>query len=383
MPAQVIREESFSPKEHMQELQEMHGQCVSLYLPLNGAQEGATLFPTRMRAALNKAKQLLTEEFGDEAGSEWPPEELTGFGQKVRRGPQYGGIAVFCCDGHTRIIHAPKQWNEGVHVGNEFYIRPLLSLLMRPAAFYLLALGEQNIRLLLCTSEGAKDVALSDDLPGNLTEATLFEQPDHNLEQRSTSGAMMTGKRGIRFGTSADEEKRDVYLRQFFSKLDASLRALLTSQQYPLMLAGVKRQLALYADVNTYEHLLGDHIEGSPKWLSSVDLYQLAGEAWAAFQKATEIEILKELDRADSQAKLVKDTIELLPAVESGRIHHLVLPEMETGDATDDMVNHLAVAALRLGTHVSVFSSHSVPGGSAAGILRYGREEKPVRARAS
>ena len=383
MPAQSIREEYFSPTVHLQQIQQLSGKCVSLYLPLDGAQEGSNVFATRMKAALKRARQRVAEEFGDEMASAWPPESLARFANQIRRGPQQGGIAIFFCDGQTRIFHAPKSWQEGVYVGTECYIRPLLPLLMRPKAFYVLGLSEQNVRLFLCTPEGIEDVTLPDGIPANLEEATHFEPPDHRLEHGSASGPMPGQERGIRFGTSADEEKHNVYLKQFFSKVDGALRPLLTRENYPLMLAGIKRQLTLYSGLNTYEHLLAHHIEGSHRWLSPDDLYQLANEAWEVYQETQESDILQELNDADSHAKLVKDAIELLPAVESGKIHHLVLPEREFGDATDEMVNHLAMAALRQRSRVSVLSHHAVPAASAAGILRYGRGQHNAKAKAS
>lgn len=378
-----IREESFSPSKHMQDLQETSGQCVSLYLPLNGAREGATVFATRLKAALKRAQQQLAEEFGEEAAANWPPKELTGFAKTLRKGPQNGGIAIFSANGKTRVYHAPEMWNEHIHAGTEFYIRPLLSMIMRPPAFYLLALSEQNVRLLRCTADSAEEVLLPESIPGNLAEATHFKQPDHRLEHGSASSHRQGDERGIRFGTSADEEKHDLYLRQFFSKIDSALRPLFTNQQHPLMLAGVKRHFTLYSDVNTYEKLLEQGVEGSPEWLSSLDLHLLATEAWEAYQKAVEAEVLKELNRADSQAKLVKDALKLLPAVEAGRVHHLVLSGEKSGDATDNLVNHLAIAALRQRSRISVLNNHSVPGGCAAGILRYGREERGTHAKAS
>lgn len=383
MPAQSIREEYFSSTNHLLDIQGMSGNCISIYLPLDGSKEGSNVFSTRMKAMLKRARQRILDEFGDEAASEWPPADLSGFADKLRHGPQQGGLAIFCCDGKTRVFYAPRTWDEELHVGAECYVRPLLLLLMGSEAFYLLALSEQKIRLLLCTREGGKSVSLPDDLPENLTNATLFEPPDHRLEHGSASGPMPGQERGIRFGTSADEEKHDLYLKQFFSQVDASLRALLTRHNYPLMLAGVKRQLALYSSISTYEHLLAHHVEGSPRWLSTDDLYQLSGEAWDAYRVSLEEEILQELGKADSQAKMVTDAIELLPAVESGKIHHLVLPERESGDARDEMLNHLALAALRQRTRISVLRHYSVPGGYAAGILRYGRGERSTRAMAS
>lgn len=380
MPAQVIREESFSPAEHLQELQERSAACISIYLTLNGAQEGTTLLSIRMKAALKQAKKRLAKEVGDDAATGWPPAELTRFAQQARRGPQHGGLAIFSRKGRTLVLHSPKIWIEGVYVGTEYYIRPLLSLLTRPFAFYLLALGEQNVRLLRCTVEGAVEVMLPEGMPRNLDQAVGFDQPDHTLENRSASGTAKTGRSGIRFGTGADEEKHEIYLSQFFSQIDAALRPLMTNQQYPLMLAGVRRKLALYSTVNTYEHLLNHHVEGSPKWLSTSDLYELAKSAWEAYQQTIEEDILRALVEADARAKLVKDVLELLPAVESGRVHHLVLPEHKAGDATDDMLNHLAVAALRHGSLISVLGNQSVPGGYAAGILRFGREESKAKA---
>lgn len=383
MPAKALHEEPLSAAQHLQELQEVTGQCLSLYLPVNAAQQGATLFRSRIKAALQKAQKQAAATFGEAAASIWPPPELTSYAQHLRGSSQYGGIAIFSSPETTRVFHAPKMWNEGVHAGNEFYIRPLLSLLMHPSAFYLLCLSKNNVQLRLCTLEGDAEVKLPGRIPDNLDEAMLFKQPDHRLEHGSASGPMPGQERGIRFGTSADDEKHALYLKQFFSQIDTSLREVLTPQPYPLMLAGVKEQLALYSTVNTYEHLMPETIEGNAEWLSSANLYELALKTWQEHQQASEAAILQEINEADSHAKLVKNSLELLPAVEQGRIHHLVLPEQETGDASDELLNHLALEGLRQRSRVSVLAHQPIPGGYAVGVLRYGREAGQREAKAS
>lgn len=84
-----------------------------------------------------------------------------------------------------------------------------------------------------------------------------------------------------------------------------------------------------------------------------------------------------------SHATGAKDILELLPAVESGKINYQIIPEYKFGHATDEMMNHLAVVTLRKQGRVSVFRSQSLPAGHAVGILRYGREPKRKQAKAS
>lgn len=383
MSLNVIREEAFSPMEHINDLLLAEGQCVSIYLPLNSPQEGRNPFRTRLKNALNQAGQRIRDTFGQNAETNWPPADLVRFAEQRRRGPQRGGIAIFSCSGQSRVLYATKAWDETLYAGDEYYIRPLLSLLMQPAAFHLLTLNEQDRRLLLCTREGGREIELPPNVPRNLDETLLFKQPDHRLEHGSASSSMPGDERGVRFGTSADEEKHNLYLRQFFRRLDAALHSLLMHRQYPLMLAGVKRQLALYTSVNTYPHLLRQHVECSSKWLSSADLRQLAERSWGTYEVALEEDLKKEIDDADKHAKLIKDMLELLPAVEAGKIHHLIIPEHKFGDATDEMMNHLAVVTLRKQGRVSVFRNQSLPAGHAVGILRYGRESKGKQAKAS
>ncbi len=378
MPTQATHVERLNPMEHLRELQDLTGQCVSIYLPRNAGQKGPALFANQAKSALRRAGERLADEFGESAAKEWPPADLTALLQQLRTElrmePEPGGIALFSCDGKTRMFQAPTEWPESLHVGNECYIRPLLPLLKHPPRYYLLALSENGVRLFLCTTEGAEEIRLPADIPGSLEDAMLFKAPDHRLEHGSASGPMPGQERGIRFGTTADDEKHNLYLRQFFSQVDASLRALLTSGRYPLMLAGVKRALVLYTDVNTYRHLLGQHIEASPERMSAPELYRLAQKTLQEHQETAKAAIFKEIEDAESQAKVVKDPLKLLPAVESGRVHHLILSEQETGDSTDEMLNHLAIAALRRRSSISVIGTMPVPNGYAAGILRYGRE---------
>ena len=174
-----------------------------------------------------------------------------------------------------------------------------------------------------------------------------------------------------------------MWRQRFFTQIDQALRPLLTARQYPLMLAGVKREISLYESINTYDHLLHHHVEGSANWIATADLFELATKAWEKHDLTAEEDLIHEIEDADNRARLVKDLLDLLPAVECGKTHQLILPEHTTGDATDEMINHLAVAALRQKTRISILNRMSLPAGSVAGILRYGREESRSQPRAS
>src|ERR1051326_8932984 len=67
---------------------------------------------------------------------------------------------------------------------------------------------------------------------------------------------------GVPFGTG--REKKQEYLKEFFTTLDKGLRPVFAADQQPLVLAGVARETELYRDISSYENIVPGAIAGSP-----------------------------------------------------------------------------------------------------------------------
>lgn len=365
----VMDAAEFYDSRHIKNLLPRIGPCLSIYLPLHMDGETHSTLGRRLRNALQQAQSMLTSLPGGAAIL--PSPDLWQYAKHAEAAGQTGSLAIFDTPGYTAIVRLAGQATSSVHAGEDFYIRPLLESLQRERTFYLLALSEKHVRLLRCTGASMEDVPLPDQLPHSVWEAGQFSVPDHMLENRAAAGKAAGAKRRIHFSTSAEEEKQDAHLSTLFSAVARSVEPLMRKMRSSLMLAGVTRNTCLYRKMCASAALLAEEVDGSPEGFTQEDLHQKALHAWrthlAAEQEAAWQEVLaaKEADHA------IEDPLQLLYAAEHGRIHRLILSSQESGDASDEMLNHLALETLRHGGDVQVMTDPSAPVKFAVAIVRY------------
>lgn len=139
----------------------------------------------------------------------------------------------------------------------------------------------------------------------------------------------------------------------------------------PLMLAGVKRNTCLYRKICTHAALIEEEVEGSPESFTQEELHQQALLSWRAHLTAEQEESWQEVLAAKEADHAVEDSLQLLYAAEHGRIHRLLLSARESGEASDNMLNHLALETLRHGGDVKVMTDPNAPVEFAVAIARY------------
>jgi hypothetical protein len=148
-------------------------------------------------------------------------------------------------------------------VASYFQIRPMLADLQLPQEFYLLKLSKKRVELSRCTNLHAEVIKLPKGVPETLEEALAFKPPDHDLENRATSGGPTGPTRGIRFGTGSGRETQHAYLADFYKIVDRAIAELLHRSNAPLVLAGVDEDTAAYRMVHSYSNMLSKSIHGS------------------------------------------------------------------------------------------------------------------------
>jgi hypothetical protein len=304
---------------------------------------------------------------------------------------QSDGLAILISSGLFRAYRLPIEFEELVVVTDRFHVKPLLPLLSGDGRFYVLALSQNEVRLLQGTRYSVVEVDL-EDVPKSLTEALRYDDPEKQLQfhtQTQTPGGR--GDRGAIFhghGVVSDEDKKDIL--RFFQKVDRGLQDVLKDEQWPLVLAGVGYLLPIYAEASTYLHLLSQGIEGNPEELSPEDLHL---EAWTIvlphFQKAQQEAIARYQQLANTE-RASKDIRAIVPAAHYGRVDTLFVAlglqywgafdpqtnmidihgEEEPGD--DDLLDLAAVQTLLHGGEVYALEPAKVPDGvPLAAVFRY------------
>lgn len=257
------------------------GGSVSIFMPTYKATTEIRQNPIRLKNLLHKAEENLAAVFPRpvEARKFLTPVQQLLNDEFFWQHPG-DGLAVFLSQDRLLSYHLPLKFEELVVVGNRFHIKPLLPLFSGDGRFYVLALSQNDVKLLQCTRYGAKEIDLVGIVPLSLAEVLKFDGPERMLQ--SHSGAAGKGKEsGVFHGQGVgDVAKKNIL--HFFQQVDRGLHhEILKEERAPLVVAGVNYLHPIYKEANTYQHLFDKGINGNPEGLSSEELHK---RAWTLVQ---------------------------------------------------------------------------------------------------
>ena len=235
-------------------------------------------------------------------------------------------MTVFCSPNHFHVYHLPFRVTEQVVVATHFYLKPLLPLL-NDGHFFVLALSQNERRLIEGTRYSMHLVEVPETVPENLAQALRYDQPENQVRYYSSSSRGYSSKGGRRAaifygqGVGIDDTKKN--LLRYFQQIDRGLHELLHDQQAPLVLAGVEYLLPIYREANTYPHLIEQSITGNPEQLSIETLHE---HAWSIVERV----VLKEQQEAQARYRELAQTeqassnvSEVVPAAFYGHVADL------------------------------------------------------------
>jgi len=236
---------------------------VSIYL-------GTTPETQHVDAARIRLKQLRSdavaqlEQAGRSKRSIWPIEEqlndLMDDDEFWRL--QATSLAIFVTEDTLRTYRLPNHLTEMVQIADRFHLKPLLRAVSIPQHAYILALAENEVRV----------VELLGDRP-----AQDIRVPDLPKDAASVAGTANVNSRNYS-GRQGGGEGQKHHLRQYCRKIDAALRGLLSGRSEPLILAATDPLLSMYRSINSYPHLAGYAIETSPVRIPAHELGARARE---------------------------------------------------------------------------------------------------------
>lgn len=371
--------------------------CLSLYMPTYRAGVEVQQNQIRFKNLLNQAAERLGS-YG------LRQQELQTFLQKAQEQlleraafwqRQSDGLAVFIAPDVFRHYRLPLKFEELVIVNDHFYVKPLLKLLQNNGRYFILALSQNQVRLLEGTKYGVEEIDLT-GLPTSLAEALQWDDPEKQLQHHTTSRGRQGGERGAPdmafhgHGVGTDDHKNN--LLRFFQSLDRELANFLADERVPLVLAGVEYLFPIYQQANSYRYLLEQGIAGNPEELSDETLHQKSRErVEPIFQKeqSEAIELYKQ--QAGMQTERVSSDISMiLPAAYSGRVSHLFIQRdaevwgqydlshnkvdvhLHRSNESEDLLNTAALNTFQNGGTVYEMEKGKMPDTSVvAAIFRY------------
>lgn len=312
-------------QKHLRELvADRRGPCVSLLMSTHRQKETAPEDPIRWKRLLQQAARELA------AAGQKPAEvkRLLEPAQSLADDRNFwagreAGLAVYLAADYFLALRLPIPLDEKCVVAGRFQVTPLLPLLEPEHEFHVLAVSQKHVRLVRCRRIGAADVTPA-DMPSGLVAALNLDQPE---EMRQFHGGVAQGKgpRTTVFhgqgGAPADAREN---IAAYFRQIDAALHPHLAGEKLPLVFAGVDFLFPIYRQVNTYPHLLDEHISGNPDLLTAEPLHQAGERLMAPRREQALAEILRRCGEAADQRGPC-ELGEVLAAAQAGRIDTLLV----------------------------------------------------------
>jgi hypothetical protein len=243
---------------------------------------------------------------------------------------QSEGLAIFRSRDRFGYYCLPLALAEGVFMGDRFHLTPVLPLFNQDGRFYILALSQQQIRLLQGSNDSVDEIDLTGIIP-SMTEALRFEALERQISSHMGTPGAVSSRRGssggatVFHGHGAGDEDEKEKLRQYFHRVDKELQILLRKDYAPLVLAGVEYLLPIYRAANTYPYLMETGILGNPESLS---VEALRNQAWTIVEPyflQAQADVIAHYTQLAGTPKTSSDIYEILPAADQGRIDSLLV----------------------------------------------------------
>ncbi|HUO87139.1 MAG TPA: hypothetical protein VM617_07090 [Thermoanaerobaculia bacterium] len=379
------------------------GPHVSLFLPTVRAGQETQQNPIRLKNLLRDAANRLQERGVERADAEAllaPARKLLDdydFWQH-----QQDGLAVFVAPGFLRTYRLPLRFTELAAVEDRFHLKSLFPLFAAEGRFYILALSQNDVRLLEGSRYEVHEVPLQ-SVPKSLADALGHDLTETHLQFHTgtranpggpqTRGQQQAGanRAAIYHGHGAGEEDGKEEIRKFFNLLDDGLGEFLDGDgQAPLVLAGVEYLLPIYREQTNYPNTLSEGVHGNPDGLTPAELH---GRAWALVEEefgAARREATERYGDLSGTGRASNELDEVLPAALDGRVDTLFVARgvrvwgrfdedgrrIERHDEqsadSEDLTDRAALLTFVNSGTVHAVEAEEVPGGGTLGaIFRY------------
>ena len=347
------------------------GPCITIVVPAHhpGAQEGSRKAQVHglVRTA---AEQLKRGKLASQAAELLAPLEEIAQESGVEAGG--AGFAIFRSPEYTARYYLPDAPIQKLVIGDYFYLTPFVTDAFALHEFFVLGLSTKQLRLFQYANGECHELPWPAAVPPSLDAAGGFDQPDHDLENRSVSGPSTGAMKGVHVGTLSDREKFPEYLHHFFEIVDRGLKP--TVDGKPLLLMGVHEEVVAYRRTAKHAHILTTDCLGNIDFLTLPDIAVRAAKACRGHHQLIAERVLADYQEMPDRGRTLADVPAVVQAAGEGRVHRLCvrLDTEVSGPNGEELVNAAVVETLRAGGEVFVLPKNKMPPALLlAAILRY------------
>ncbi|HYG04249.1 MAG TPA: hypothetical protein VD927_17500 [Chryseosolibacter sp.] len=333
-------------KDILNELAAVHADhCISFYMETH--QAGVEKNEQKDTIAFKNLLQQITYQLRQKTVDQSVIDSLLKPGYDLLRDnefwlAQHKGLAVFISDTEFRYMKLPFTPKEEILINTSYYVSPLLPLFMNRDYFYVLVFSKKQAKLYRADQFGIVHIPIA-EMPNGIDDVVHFEEKDdQKLFRTDTSGAGQ-GANFHGIGSGKPDEKANIAM--YFDEVDETLwKAVLSTENVPLLLAGVDYMIPIYKGVAKYKYIWNDALTGSYEHEDMNSLYQEAIQKMTPYFRERH-EKAKALYGNQSATALTSSIpADVIPAAYYSRVWHLFVTRNEHIWGTfDELNNKLAI----------------------------------------
>ncbi len=276
-------------------------------------------------------------------------------------------LAILATPDTLRTYRLANKLQDQVEISQRFHLKPLLRALTFPHSAYILALSENEARLVEFFADAPPAIVSVPNLPDNVLNAV----GKASLNARKYDGV---------------HEK--VRLAQYTRQIDNALRPFFARHDYPLILVSTEPLASIYRATNSLLNLVDETLSTNAEHLNIWELVTLARPVLDDFYQA-QLEGLKPLfEQRAGERRVTHDLSDAARAATFGAIDLLLVDiesqvpgtindqgiitfASEDGALTYGVIDEIARRALATGARVLAVREENLEGKSLSAILRY------------
>ncbi len=272
-------------------------------------------------------------------------------------GTQARTIAIFSSPEKTQAFRLRNELPQRTTVGDRFDVGPLVRATTFAHSGYVLAITEDDVRLLLLESDASSRKVELTTLPEDAAEALETSVTTGRFNRHSADGTL---------GPKVEQ-------RRYCSIVQDAVLEVIVSPTAPLVLAAAADLEPAYREVNTHRGLLEKGIDANPTSLSAEDL-ESRGRAVLDGHYSTELaEWREKFGSLKANGRASSELSEVARAASTGQVDTLLFDLESNGEGSIDDAGVITVADEAGPTTYGLLDE------VAARVLRTGGTVKAVR----
>jgi hypothetical protein len=348
--------------------------CVSIYVP-------TTPVTQKVEASRIETGNLLRQAYVQLEGSGLDKRRLAALGEELDDlleddefwRFQARSLAILATPDSVRTFRLANRLQATVEVGDRFLLKPLMRAITFPHEAFVLALSENDVRLIEIFPDLPPQRLKVPNLPKDAASAVKVSSLNNRTSMRRVMGS----------------EGKKVRLVQYARMVDAAIRPVLAGREAPLILAANEPVAPIFRSVSSSPKLLPETLTGTTDRSTEAEVAAAARPILDAAY-ARDVEEMKALferranarrattDISDAARLATFGGIETLLANFDAIVHGTVDEDTgevalgEEGPDTYGVVGEIMGRALLGGARVLAVRQDDIPGGgSLAATLRY------------